>query len=100
MRNQNRLMSFLFPLAALMGLYVLLAVAVSLFVFEQPAPQVATLFKYLLSQLADWGEISFFKFTLPTEWAGWILENYPDAPQTWPINDYHLLLDKLPHPLV
>lgn len=100
MRNQNRLMSFLFPLAALMGLYVLLAVAVSLFVFEQPAPQVATLFKYLLSQLADWGEISFFKFALPTEWAGWILENYPDAPQTWPINDYHLLLDKLPHPLV
>ena len=32
--------------------------------------------------------------------AGWILENYPEAPQTWPIKDYHLLLDKLPHPLV
>lgn len=98
MRNQNRLMSFLFPFCALMGLYVLLAVAVSLFIFEQPAPQVATLFKYLLSQLADFGGISFFKFALPTEWAGWILENYPDAPQTWPINDYHLLLDRLPHP--
>ena len=100
MRNQNRLMAFLFPFGALMGLYVLLAVVVSRLIFDQPAPQVATLFKYLLSQLADWGGISFFKFTLPTEWAGWILENYPDAPQTWPIKDYHLLLDKLPHSLV
>lgn len=99
MRNQNRVMSFLFPFCALMGLYVLLAVAVSLLIFEQPAPQVGTLFKYLLSVLADWGEISFFKFALPTEWAGWILENYPDSPQVWPVKDYHLLLDNLPHPL-
>lgn len=100
MRNQNRLMSFLFPFCALMGLYVLLAVAVSLLIFEQPAPQVGTLFKYLLSVLADWGEISFFKFALPTEWAGWILENYPDSPQVWPVKDYHLLLDNLQQPLV
>ena len=100
MTNQKKLISFLFPWAALMGVYIVLAVAVSVIVFGQPPPQVGTLFKYLLSLLADWAEISFFKFALPNEWAGWILENYPDSSQMWSVNEYHLFIEKLPHPLM
>ena len=99
MRNQHRIKMFIFPLFALMGLYVLLAMAAS-FLMGQPVPQVATLFKYLLSLLADWGDISFFKFALPTEWAGWIMTNYPDSPQTLLVKDYHIVLDNIPYPLV
>lgn len=99
MRTRNAISYFFLPIAGLLGIYVFLAWFISDLIFDQPAPQIGTLIKYVISIVADWMDFPLLHFSLPSEWEKWILWKYPDFPRQYIVRDFHLLLDYLDKPI-
>lgn len=91
---------FFLPLITLLSIYYGFAWAISSYLIHQPHPELGTLLKYCISWIADFAGLEFFTFSLPVEWKAWILANFPNFPQQYPVNGYHLLLDKLQRPIL